>query len=395
MSSGMSEGRLARIASMLDRRIDEGMISGAVVLVERHGEVAYREARGFRDLESGDPMQPDTLFRIASMTKPVTVTAALTLVEEGALRLDDPVDSWLPELAGRPVIRRPAAALDDVEPLERPITLRDLCTHRSGLISAGRLRGPLGDALRDIGELWTSELTGDEWIARLGSLPLLFQPGSRFAYGISHDVLGLLISRVTGLPFPDALRERLFEPLTMTKTAFRAVEPSRLAVPYHQGPNGGLVPDPFAHHERWLRNPAFPSGAGGLVSTAADYARFGRMLLNGGVLEGTRVLSRKTIELMTTDQLTAAQRATTRNQGRLFFTYRGYGLGVSIVDDQSCTPGLASLGSFGWGGYFGSWWSADPSEDLLSVLMMQVSNAEENLPVAMDFQTLVLAAIDD
>ena len=395
MRQGMSEARLARIGSMLDCRIDEGLISGAVVLVDRHGEVVYREARGFRDLESGDPMRFDTLFRIASMTKPLTVTAALTLVEEGLLRLDDPVDFWLPELAGRPVLRRPGAELDDVEPLSRPITLRDLCTHRSGLISAGSLRGPLGDALREIGELWTSELSGDAWIARLGALPLLFQPGTKFAYGISHDVLGLLISRVTSLPFSDALRERLFEPLKMTETAFRAVDQARLAVPYHEASHGGLVPDPSAHHERWVQEPVFPSGAGGLVSTAADYARFGRMLLNGGSLDSTRVLSRKTIELMTTDQLTATQRATTRYQGRPFFTYRGYGLGVSIVDDQTCTPGLASLGSFGWGGYFGSWWSADPSEDLLSVLMMQVSNAEENLPVAMDFQTLVLGAIDD
>ena len=391
----MGTERFARIDELFERNIAAGVISGAVALVERHGEIVYEHASGWRDIEAAHPMRRDTLFRIASMSKPVTVACAMTFVDEGKLRLDDPVDEWLPELANRPVLRKPTGPLDDTVPMERPITLRDLCTHRSGYMSHGAMTFPLGQAMAAVGGLFSDQLDADEFMMALGQIPLLDQPGARYTYGISHDILGVMLGRVAGQPLADVVQRRIAEPLGMTDTAFHAVDPSRLAVPYTPGSDGKLVPDSRIDQARWHQPPRFAAGAGGMVSSAHDYLRFGAMLLRGGAYEGTRVLSRRAVELMRTNHLTERQRAVTRYRGtKLFFGYRGYGLGVEIVDDLTAAPALTSLGAFGWGGYFGTWWHSFPVEDLVAVMMIQVTDAEENLPVAMDFQTLVMAALD-
>ncbi len=394
MSPRVDESRLDRITELFARNVDEGVISGGAAIVDVAGEIVYRDAVGWRDAEAGDPLGPDTLFRIASMSKPVTVACAMTLVDEGLLRLDDPVDPWLPELAGRPVLQRPSADLDDTVAMERPITLRDLCTHRSGYISPGGVRGPLGAAIADLGGLGTPEADPDEWMARLGSLPLIDQPGARFTYGISHDILGVMLARVAGSTFSAVLAERILDPLRMTDTAFHALDPQRLAVAYRAGPDGRLVRDESSDDGRWTTSPRFESGAGGMVSSLDDYRRFGAMMLRAGTFDGARVLSPAAVSLMRTDHLTAFQREKTRYRGtRRFFDFRGYGLGVSIVDDLTCAPALSSVGAFGWGGFYGTWWHSFPAEDMVAVMALQVVDAEENLPVAMDFQTRLMASV--
>lgn len=390
----MDEQRLSRITSLFERNVQEGVISGAAAVVECHGEVVYCDAAGWRDIEAQVPMGVDTLFRVASMSKPITVAAAMTYVDQGALRLDDPVDPWLPELADRPVLRRPSSQLDDTVAMQRPITLRDLCTHRSGYMSHGALPPPLAEAMAPVGGLFAHEQEPDDWLASLGTVPLIDQPGARFTYGISHDILGMLLARVAGTTVQQVLHDRIFGPLGMNETAFHAFDPARLAVAYRSGGDGGLERDEHANSTRWHREPTFQSGAGGLVSSISDYRRFGAMMLRDGLFDGVRVLSPAAVELMRTDHLTPVQREKTRYRGtRRFFDFRGYGLGVSIVDDPTTAPALTSVGAFGWGGYYGTWWHSFPKQDAVAVLAMQVTDAEENLPVAMDFQTLVMASM--
>jgi CubicO group peptidase (beta-lactamase class C family) len=383
-----------RVSELFARNVDEGVISGGAAIVDHGGQIVLREAVGWRDMEARDPLAPDALFRIASMSKPLTVACAMTYVDEGVLRLDEPVDTWLPELADRPVLSRPSASFDDTVPMERPISLRDLCTHRSGYISHGGVPGPLGEAMAEMGGLDARDVDPDDWMARLGSLPLIDQPGARFTYGISHDILGVMVSRVAGKPFSAALDERIFDPLGMTETGFHAVDAQRLAVAYRADAEGALLRDEKADDGRWLRPPTFESGAGGMVSSLDDYRRFGAMMLRGGSFEGTSVLSPATVSLMRTDHLTAFQREKTRYRGtRRFFDFRGYGLGVSIVDDLTCAPAVSSVGAFGWGGFYGTWWHSFPTEDLVAVMALQVVDAEENLPVAMDFQTALTTSV--
>lgn len=385
-----------RVSDLFARHLDAGVISGGAAVVDRGGEVIYRDAVGWRDMEARDPLRANHVFRIGSMSKPLTVACAMTFVDDGSLRLDEPVDQWLPELAGRPVLRRPSAELDDTVPLGRPITLRDLCTHRSGYISPGGLDMPLGRAMGDLGGMGSHDVDPDEWMARLGQLPLVDQPGSRFTYGISHDILGVLVARVGGKRFSEVLQDRVLGPLGMGDTGFWVADLSRLAVAYRAGPDGALELDEAANGERWHSAPRFESGAGGMVSTVDDFRRFGAMMLRDGAFEGTRVLSPAAVRLMRTDHLTPFQREKTRFRGtRRFFDFRGYGLGVSMVDDLTLAPALTSVGAFGWGGFWGTWWHSFPQEDVVAVMAIQVTDAEENLPVAMDFQTAVMASIAD
>lgn len=395
MSEQVNDSRISRITELLERNVDEGVISGAAAVVEQHGEVVYENAVGWRDMDAEDPMGTDTLFRVASMSKPITVACAMSFVDTGLLRLDDPVDPWLPELSERPVLRRPSSELDDTVKMERPITLRDLCTHRSGYMSHGALPAPLAGAMSAVGGLFAHEQEPDEWIARLGEVPLLDQPGARYTYGISHDILGVLLGRVGGGSFYRVLRDQILDPLGMNETAFHAVDPKRLAIAYQPGPDGQLVAAESANTVRWHHEPVFQSGAGGLVSTLEDYRRFGAMMLRDGAFDGEQVLSPAAVSLMRTDHLTPLQRDKTRYRGtRRFFDFRGYGLGVSIVDDLTFAPALSSIGAFGWGGYYGTWWHSFPQEDIVAVMAMQMIDAEENLPVAMDFQTLVMVSLE-
>lgn len=310
-TGGFSSKRLFRVRELVDRHVNSGFVPGMVAVLARHGQV-HVEATGaiaFEDAGAGTPMAVDTICRMASMTKPIVAACAMTLVEDCTLRLDDPVDGLLPELADMMVLADPDGPLEDTVPAKRPITLRDLLTFTlgTGMVPAEPGTVPISDALDTLGEQ-----PPDEWMRRLGTLPLVHHPGERWMYETAADVTGVLIARATGMSFGDALRERICDPLGMKDTAFSVGSESadRLATAYarenaadgepvvEDGPDG-----------RWIRPPVFEGGGGGLVSTAQDYLAFASALLAGGVRHGERVLSRPSVTLMTSDHLTPAQKA--------------------------------------------------------------------------------------
>ena len=345
-------------------------------------------------------MRRDTLFRIASMTKPITSVAVLMLVEEGKLGLSDPVDRWLPELAKPRVLRDPAGSLARTTPAPRPITVRDLLTHRSGLAYAFTSTGPLSKALTDAGLLGSSStISPDEWMKRLGKLPLAYAPGTRWHYSLSTDVLGVLVERASGMPFPEFLRTRLFEPLGMHDTGFSvpAGKLDRLATLYALDPKTGAVAaTDTPPNTRLVSVPAFASGGGGLVSTADDYLRFARMLLGKGQLDGARILSPRMVERMTTNHLSDEQRKIPF-LGMDFWAGQGFGLGVSVVDDPTRAIGseLVSKGTHGWGGAHGTWYFVDPEEDLAAVLMLQLTNGGAIVPMIPAFERAIYQALEE
>ncbi|MFL5661502.1 MAG: serine hydrolase domain-containing protein [Ktedonobacteraceae bacterium] len=404
--SGLSQERLGRLSRVLHGYVERGEIAGIVALIHRHGEEAYVETIGWQDREAQLPIKRDTLFRIMSMTKPVTAVAALMLVEEGRLRLYDPVDSWLPELANRMVMRDPDGSPDDVYPAPRSITLHDLLTYRLGIgWGKSSIRPRIFALFTDLSQVEHAErFDPDAWMARLGELPLVYEPGARWLYHVASEILGVLIARVTGKPLETFLRECLFDPLGMVDTSF-AVPPekrSRLAVLYAQAPAGGLTVRDHPQTTGWAEPPSFPSGGAGLVSTADDFQRFGRMLLNKGELDGVRILSRKTVEAMTTDYLTPSQHTHPLSNFDRYDMDRsagmwdnwGFGYGVAV---RTRRIGLGpSVGSFYWPGAFGTTWVADPQEGLMATLLPQVVSANPfYTQVGEDFLTLTYQAITD
>jgi CubicO group peptidase (beta-lactamase class C family) len=349
----------------------------------------------------GRPMRRDTIFRISSMTKPVTAAAAMILVEEGKLRLDEPVDPLLPELANRQVLKRIDGPVDETEPALRPITLRDLLTFRMGFgYLFAMAEYPIHRAAAAVGfgpgaPRPSGDPGPDAFMQRLGTLPLIYQPGTSWLYNTSAEVLSVLVARASGQPFDVYLHERLFEPLGMNDTAFHvpATKLDRFATSYMVNPETHelIVYDP-AEGGDWSRPPAFPNGAGGLVSTADDYLAFARMLLNNGIHGRERILARPSVELMTTDQLTPEQKARS-GFGPDSFADSGWGFCLGITTRRT---GLASLGSYGWSGGMGTLWENDPGEELVTILMTQ-RGWESSTPagVFVDFYTLAYAAIDD
>ncbi len=397
--SGLSKARLSRMHDVMAGYVERREVPGLVTLVSRQGEV-HVDLIGTQAF-AGSPMQHDTIFRISSMTKPITAVATMILVEECKLQLDDPVDRWLPELAERKVLKRLDGPLDDTVPAHRPITVRDLLTLRMGF---GQMIAP-PDAYpilkaaneQQIGMGPPSPSTmpaPDEWMRRLGSLPLMHQPGEKWMYNTGSDVLGVLIARASGQPFEAFLRERLFEPLGMKDTSFSvpATSLDRLATSYWTDAESGK---PVVYDEarggQWSHPPAFPSGAGGLVSTIDDYLAFGQMMLSRGKYGNERILSRLSVELMTTDQLTPEQKAVS---GLFpgFFDSLGWGFGVSVVtrrDDIAAVPGR-----YGWDGGMGTSWYCDPRENMITILMTPCFFTSPN-PPNVSFWTLAYQAIDD
>jgi CubicO group peptidase (beta-lactamase class C family) len=381
--------------------VERGLAPGLVTLVSRRDEV-HVDAIGALSF-GGGPMARDTIFRISSMTKPVIAAAAMILVEECVLRLDDPVDTLLPELADRQVLARIDGPVDDTQPANRPITLRDLLTFRLGF---GILIGPQADypiaqavAERQIGNGPPKPATPhspDEWIKQFGTLPLLHQPGEKWMYNMGSDVLGVLIARASGQPLESFLRERIFEPLGMVDTAFSvpAAKIHRLATSYLADPvSGELSLFDEADGGQWSQPPAFPSGGGGLVSTADDYLAFGRMMLRQGRYDGGRVLSRPSVQLMTTDQLTAEQKAVSGFWPG-FFDNAGWGFGVSVVIKRDAVSQVP--GRYGWDGGLGTSWWSDPAEDMVGILMTQrLGFGPKPEGIFADFWTLAYQAIDD
>ena len=384
----------------LRRQVESGRLPGLVALVSRRGE-EYVAAIGAQAFGSDVPMRRDTIFRLASTTKPITAVAAMILVEECRLRLDDPIDDWLPELANRRVLRRIDGPLDDVEPARRPITLRDLLTFRSGY---GEVMFAAGDCPLQRAMIaaqlplaaWPFPGSADDLVRKLGALPLAHQPGERWLYHMSAEILGVLVARVAGVSLGTFLRQRIFEPLGMKDTGFSVPEHSvgRLTTCYASGPSNGAPVVLDEPRDGFVtRAQLFESGAGGLVSTADDLLAFGRMMSNRGAYGRERILSRPTFELMTLDHLTSEQKAASPFFPG-FWNAHGWGLGFSVVTRRDEVAG--SVGRFGWDGAFGTSWWVDPSEQLIGILLTQRRPDLLTMPtLSADFWTLVYQAIDD
>ena len=401
--------RLARLHDAMRRHVDSGAVPGLVLLVNHCGR-EHVDAIGSMSHDGVKPIQRDTIFRIASMTKPITAVATMTLIEECRVRLDDPVDEWLPELKDRRVLRTVNSPLEDTVPAKRPITARDLLTFRSGYGEVGFVSVdstlekallsptcPLQKAMIEAQlplSAWRFLGTSTDFMKRVGSLPLAFQPGERWLYHMSAEILGILIARVSGKPLGTFLRERIFEPLGMQDTAFWVPEAKLERLPTCYGVDmitGRRVVLDEAKGD-WARPPVFEAGGGGLVSTVDDLAAFGRMMLNHGRLGEQRILSRPSVEAMTTDQLTPEQKALSPFFEN-FWDDHGWGLGIGLITKR--TEPAAVPGRFGWDGAFGSSWWVDPQEQIVGVLMVQRRPDVLGIPPTIrDFWTSIYQLID-
>ncbi len=375
---GLSSARLARIEAHLARRyVDQKKIAGALTLVARRGRIAYCSPLGMLDVERGKPMREDTIFRIYSMTKPVTSVALMTLYERAALQLEDPVDKYIPAWRDLRVYQAGNHPAFATSPVERPMTIRDLLTHTSGLTYGFMERTNVDRTYRRLA-IGERKDTLAQTMAKLAEVPLEFSPGTRWNYSVSTDVLGHLIEVISGKRLDVFLREELFEPLGMQDTAFW-VSPDRLprlAANYTRMPDKTLRVEDDPAASLYASQPAYLSGGGGLVSTAADYARFCQMLLNGGALDGARILGRKTIELMTRNHLPGGADIAALNIGGQFsqVTYDGvgFGLGFSVTLDLVRAQTVGSVGEYAWGGAASTAFWIDPVEDLFVIFMTQL-----------------------
>jgi CubicO group peptidase (beta-lactamase class C family) len=403
---GFSKKRIDQMRDFLKGYVDRGEVPGMATLVSRRGEI-HINTIGALTFGGKTPVRRDTLFRITSMTKPITAVATLILLEDCKLRLDDAVSNWLPELSQRSVLKRLNGPLDDTVPAEREITVRDLLTFRMGfgMILGSSEDYPILKAIED------QQLVGvgppnpsaphspDEWIRRLGQLPLMHQPGERWMYNMGSYVLGVLIARVSGKPLETFFRERIFDPLGMKDTSFSvpAKKLSRFATAYwFDSEENRLEAFDEPQKSEWAQPPAFPDGGAGLVSTLDDYFAFTQMLMNLGKLPGKKkreqLLSKSSIELMTTDQLTSVQKSLSA-----WFPGHwdnvGYGMGVSVVTHRDST--MATPGQYGWDGGYGSSWRSDPKEGMIGITLTQRTFDSPKLTsVCQDFWTLAYRAIE-
>ncbi|WP_328473009.1 beta-lactamase family protein [Actinoplanes sp. NBC_00393] len=406
MEHGFTKSGLHRLRDVLEGHVESGRIPGLVALVSR-GDQTHVETIGSMRHDGGPPMRRDTIFRMASTSKPVSIAAAMILLDECRLRLDDPVQQWLPELADRQVLTSLDSPLDDTVPARRPIIVRDVLTSTFGLgLDLTATGKPIMNAIFEQGltpDLPQPMPEPDEWMRRLGALPLMHQPGERWQYHIASDLLGVLVARVTGQPFETFLRERIFEPLGMTDTGFHVPEADLHRLPPLYAPDAATgefhVWDP-AEDGRHSRPPAFPGGGGGLNSTVDDYHAYFRMLLNGGKHGGERILSRAAVELMTTNRLLPGQQAAreelARNNVHLSFgqgQHGGWGYGMAV---RTYRGDYAPVGQFGWDGGSGTSTYADPVHRVTGLLLTQVGMSVPNSAhLIHDFWTTVYQAIED
>jgi CubicO group peptidase (beta-lactamase class C family) len=399
-SGGFSPSRLARMHAAMRRHVESGLLPGLVALVHHRGR-EHVETIGTQAFDSSVSMRRDTIFRLASMTKPITAVAAMILVEECKIRLDDPVDEWLPELKDRRVLRTIESPLDDTAPAKRGITLRDLLTFRSGygetgfLAPACPLQQAMSEARLTLGE-WPFTVTPDEFMKRLGGLPLAHQPGERWLYHTSAEILGVLIARVSGKSLATFFHEQIFEPLGMKDTGFHVPEANLDRLPPCYGRDyatGEVVVLHEARDGHFARPPVFESGGGGLVSTVDDLLAFGRMMRDNGAYGRERILSRPSVELMTMDHITPEQKAASPFF-QDFWNDHGWGLGVGIVTARSELAGVP--GRFGWDGAFGTSCWVDPKEQMVGVFMTQRRPDLLSIsPFILDFWTSAYQLIDD
>jgi CubicO group peptidase (beta-lactamase class C family) len=383
-SVGFSSARLERLDAWMEAEVAARRKAGAVVLIARHGKIAWQKAYGVADLASGRPMRTDAMFRLWSMTKPVTAVAALTLYEQGRFQLTDPLAKYLPAFgnvrvyagldpAGRMVLEAP----------KRAITLQDVFRHTAGFTYGGFFEDtPVDKAYQAAGVPASQSLA--ELVGRMSGLPLLYQPGERWVYSFSYDVLAYLVEQLSGLSFDEYCRKVIFGPLGMKDTVF-GIPPglaSRFPTSYTRDSGGELKPvpaadDPYAHFT------GHPGGGAGLSSTARDYLRFAQMLLDGGELDGVRILSPATVALMTSDNLPPGT--------AYWHDGMRYGLGVSVVTDPAQAGNLGSMGQFGWPGLASTWFTVDPKEDLVALVLVQ--DMPRDVPFDDEFQTLVYQAL--
>ncbi len=402
---GFAEAGLHRLHDVLAGYVESKKIPGLVALVDRGGRTAV-EALGTLRHDGGAPMRRDTIFRMASTTKPVAIAATMILLDECRLRLDDLVEQWLPELADRQVLTRPDAALDDSIPARRPISVRDLLTSTFGLgMDLTSIGTPLMQSIfeQQLAPEGTAAPDPDEFMRRLGALPLMHQPGQQWQYHISNDVLGVLVARVTGESFETFLRERVFEPLGMTDTGFYvpADKIDRLPPAYvPDAETGEFVIWDEAAGGAYSRPPAFQSGGGGLVSTVDDYLAYFRMLLNGGKHGDQRILSRPAVELMTTNRLNpeqnAARNALATDNIHISFgqgQHGGWGYGMAV---RTYRGDYAPIGQFGWDGGAGTAVFADPVNQLTGILLTQTGlSIPDPARLIQDFWTTLYQSIGD
>ncbi len=381
---GLSAERLQRLGDVLRGEIDRGRVPGTVALVARRGRIAHFEALGARDPESGAAMHKDSIFRIYSMTKPIVSVGAMMLWEEGQFLLGDPLAKYLPEFADRKVAVERDGRIELV-PAERDITIQDLLRHTSGLTYEFRGNAPVQKMYMDA-KVFRRNQTNEEQAATLARLPLMHQPGTRWEYSRSTDVLGRLIEVLTGESLGEFLAERILRPLGMADTDFHvpAAKHPRLAEAFARDPESGAGVQLIEVREK----PSFESGGGGLVSTAMDYARFLQLLLNGGTLDGVRLLSRKTIEYMTADHLGGVTGAPD-----LLIPGYGFGLGFSVRLQAGIAQVPGSVGQYYWGGLAGTTFWVDPAEALFALLLIQGPGQREYYRVL--FRDIVYAAIAD
>jgi CubicO group peptidase (beta-lactamase class C family) len=376
---GMSSARLERIHEAMQRHIDAGEISGAVTIVARRGRLVHYEAHGLMDIESKRPMEKDAVFRIASMSKPITGVAVMMMMEEGKLRLSDPVSRLLPEFKNAKVAVPRANSTDFyVIPADRDLTIRDLLTHTNGLVTGG-LGSKAAPPRATEGETLAS------YIPQLGAAPLDFQPGTQWAYSgyAGPDTLSRIVEIVSGMPYDRFLRTRIFEPLGMNDTFFYPPDDRRprMVTLYSKSPNG-LVKAP---NQDGFSLKTYFSGGGGLMSTAEDYLQFAQMLLNGGELNGKRLLSPRTVDLM------ASNHVGDMFNGKLGRPAHGmgYGLLVGVVEDSVAAGLRVTSGSFGWDGAYGTQTWIDPKEKMVTIVMINT----QVVPVQRDFENAVMQAI--
>jgi CubicO group peptidase (beta-lactamase class C family) len=372
---GMSSQRLNRLTTEMKAIAERGDVSGVVTMVARKGKVVQLEAAGKRELEGGTPMRKDAIFRIYSMTKPITGVAMMILFEQGKWQLNDPVSKYIPEFADLKVAKiDPANGAMTTVPSNHPMTMRELMSHSGGL-TYGFFGGTAVDRHYVENNVFDQTQPMQTFIERLGKAPLLFQPGERWHYSVSVDVQGYLVEKLSGQSFPEFLQQHVFGPLQMVDTGFHvpAAKMNRLVEFYYRGKDGKSVKHP--NIADYSKPPVFPSGGGGLVSTASDYMRFCQMLLNGGALDGQRILSPLSVKLMHTNMLPESAR--TMGPGT------GFGLDFAVVEDPAASGGYGGEGSYFWGGYAGTWFWIDPVYQLIVVGMIQQRG--EDMP---DFRAL-------
>jgi CubicO group peptidase (beta-lactamase class C family) len=365
-SEGMSAERLARLASGMKELVDQGKLAGAVTMVSRHGKVVEFDATGKRDIAANAPMQKDSIFRIYSMSKPITGVAMMILFEEGKWQLNDPVAKYIPEFAKLKVYGTDANNNVVMKDPAHPVTMRELMSH-SGGFTYGFFSNTAVDKLQLEADVLNPNNTLDEFIKRVAKLPLNSQPGTEWHYSISVDIQGYIVQKLSGMPFDEFLEKRIFKPLGMVDTGFYVPKEklNRFAEFYSYDKDGKMQvvgPHDGLNHD-FSAKPALSSGGGGLVSTTSDYMRFCKMMLNGGQLDGVRILSPLTVELMRTNVLAPTV--------PILAPGAGFGLDFAIYTDPAAAGGYYGKGSFWWGGAAGTWFWIDPVNDLIVVGMIQ------------------------